>query len=313
MFGLGSDKKWNLLANASDKTLLKNEEFFKLGRELGLDYTPKIKNVNLFINSDYAGVYAITTKVDKGKNRVNIGYNDFLINLDAPNYETQIEYNCHFWVNDDPEYQPYVDLVYPDKNSVNPAIKRKVQTKVQNLIDTIECGNNADFSTVMDMESFAKYYWVQEISMNADGLFRSTYMYYKDRDDKFYAGPLWDMEWTLGSTLMVNGVEFMTPTGWKLRNNSYYEYMFKNKAFADEVKRVYYDYDIEKLMYDLYEDYLDQAEEIQVEGEINYRMSMDEGNFFDLDSNATNYKEWVEEKTNFYKTRIDWIAQEMRS
>ncbi len=38
MFGLGPDKKWNLLANASDKTLLKNEEFFN---------TPRARNPTL--------------------------------------------------------------------------------------------------------------------------------------------------------------------------------------------------------------------------------------------------------------------------
>ena len=66
-------------------------------------------------------------------------------------------------------------------------------------------GNNPvtgkHYSDYLDVESFARYYLVQELVMNADAGLCSFYVY-KDVDSldgKFYAGPVWDFDYALNT------------------------------------------------------------------------------------------------------------------
>ena len=315
IFGFGNIKKYNLMANASDKTLLKNEVFFDLCNSLDLQYTPKIRNVNMFINNQYKGIYSVSTKVKQGKNTLPLDKNDFLVCFGAPNYKNIIPYESTFWTEESEDSRTprsYVDLEWPETNDERTI--NKVQSIIQNYIDIIEGKKEGKLSDYIDLDSFAKYYWVQEIGKNADGMFRSTYMYYKAKDGKLYMGPMWDMEFVLGSVLVKDGASFIEPEGWAVRECAYYKYLFKNKEFVDAVNRIYYEYDIESKMQESYENYQNKINKLSLEGEINYEMWKDEQNFYDIvvtEDNPT-YQDFCNRKLEFYKTRIDWITNEMR-
>ena len=47
---------------------------------------------------------------------------------------------------------------------------------------------------LMDLESAAKYWWVQEFTNNDDAFVTSSSYLYKERDGKLYWGPLWDFD-----------------------------------------------------------------------------------------------------------------------
>lgn len=51
-------------------------------------------------------------------------------------------------------------------------------------------------SAVIDVESFARMYLIQEFTKNLDGGATSFYVYYDE--GRFHAGPAWDYDWTLG-------------------------------------------------------------------------------------------------------------------
>lgn len=59
------------------------------------------------------------------------------------------------------------------------------------------------YSEYLDVESFARYYLVQEVVMNADAGLCSFYVY-KDVDSidsRFHAGPVWDFDYSLNTPL----------------------------------------------------------------------------------------------------------------
>ena len=79
---------------------------------------------------------------------------------------------------------------------------------VQELEDAIYSvdGYNAKgkhYSEYIDIDSFARYYLVQELTANFDAYYSSTF-FYKDADangvtGKLYAGPMWDCDLTFGN------------------------------------------------------------------------------------------------------------------
>ena len=72
LLGMDKAKKWTLLANYLDLSLLHNACGFELGEDFGLPYTSQYRWVDLYINGDYLGNYIICESVEVGENRVDI-------------------------------------------------------------------------------------------------------------------------------------------------------------------------------------------------------------------------------------------------
>ena len=72
LFGMGKAKKWSLLANYLDPSLIHNSIAFDIADATGLKYTSKSIIVDLFINGDYYGNFLLCESVEVGKTRVDI-------------------------------------------------------------------------------------------------------------------------------------------------------------------------------------------------------------------------------------------------
>ena len=72
MFGMGAAKKWVLLANYFDETLLRNDFAYHLAEVSGMPFSPETVFVDLYINGYYWGNYQVSEKIEVDEERVNI-------------------------------------------------------------------------------------------------------------------------------------------------------------------------------------------------------------------------------------------------
>ncbi len=84
------------------------------------------------------------------------------------------------------------------------------------------------WSDILDSESAVKYYWTQEYFKNMDSSTSSTY-FYKDvdsADSMLYAGPLWDMDNSIGYDGNASrwGFSYTSTDGWYTRNTRIYRW-----------------------------------------------------------------------------------------
>ncbi len=70
--GMEKNKKWMLLANWFDISLIRNQIAFDLCREIGLKSTPDCRQVDLYLNGAYNGTYLLTEKIQLKKGRLDI-------------------------------------------------------------------------------------------------------------------------------------------------------------------------------------------------------------------------------------------------
>ena len=70
--GMGPHKTWILLANYLDLSLIRNQLMLDLGVHLGVPFAVECRQVDVYINGAYEGLYLLTEKVQLGKERVNI-------------------------------------------------------------------------------------------------------------------------------------------------------------------------------------------------------------------------------------------------
>lgn len=86
VLGMPKAKKWTLLAgHVMDNSLMKNYFALNFGRAIGLPETSECRQIDLYINGEYLGLYLICESVEVGENRVNI------VDLDSANEKANPE------------------------------------------------------------------------------------------------------------------------------------------------------------------------------------------------------------------------------
>ena len=235
LLGMGKNKHWVLLANRYDATLLKNRLVSYIGRELGLDFTPKMLPVDVVMNGEYIGSYCLAEQVRVGKTRVNIDEltpddNDepeitggYLMSLRP--YFNEPEENIFLTERGNPFL--FVDPEFAaDENGAagTSAQKEYITHYLQRVEDAVFSDDFTDeygvpISELMDLQSTADYWWVQSFTYNADGYRTPSTYLYKERDGKLKWGPLWDFD--LSSLGAANGFVFVRHT-WLDRLRAYY-------------------------------------------------------------------------------------------
>ena len=68
-----------LLANAGDKTLVRNALTKEIGDAVGLPFTPGYCFVDLVLNGKYVGTYQVTEYLEADANRVNVDEDNGLL------------------------------------------------------------------------------------------------------------------------------------------------------------------------------------------------------------------------------------------
>lgn len=309
MLDLGKHKKWNLISNAQDKSLLNNEIFLDLSRNCGVQYESGCEQVTLFVNGIYQGVYLLTSKVSVDKDRVDLEKDDYFFCFGATNAEQPLFYESNTWIDDGGAYsEPFANLEWPKAASEQQLTEAR--EIVQRFIGSMEDTDDTTYSEYVDIDSMARYYWAQEISMNYDAIFRSTYSYYKADDGKMYMGPVWDLDLSNGWNADKAGSVYTEPEGWKLRNQSWYAPLFEREDFRNLIADVYINGGVREAMFKALKDYEERMSEMAVDGELNYQRW-----YSDVPNLGIKYGDSYEEQTkgclDFFRRRVEWIDLQM--
>ena len=249
VLGMGAGKKWALLANTFDPTLLRNYIAFDLARMMGLEYTSEQRYVELWVDGSYRGCYTLMEPVQEGKDRVDIdvksnnGMKDFLIELEATRTETDVTYfkagGTRFAVSEPDE---------PDSDQL-----AYIRSTMDDIIATVKAGDRDAVSAKIDIPSFTAYYILNELYKTVDFNFSSVFFYYKD--GILYAGPAWDYDLAAGNSnaaYSATAKACADPEGLSAANCHLYKYLCSYDWFNDEVRRAFRKY---------YDDFADIAAE----------------------------------------------------
>ncbi|MBP5384350.1 MAG: CotH kinase family protein [Lachnospiraceae bacterium] len=309
LLGLGKNRKWNLIGNAMDKTLLNNEVFLQMSSDLGVAYEPHCEQVTLYIDGEYQGVYLLTTKVNVDRDRIALREGDFLLNWGGTDEEQPLYYSCPAWENAKGDYRAmFADLVWPKEDTEQG--KADKQALLQEFIDVVTDPSDERFTEIIDLDSLVAYYWAQEISMNYDADFRSTYFYYKADAGKFYMGPVWDLDLSLGWIADKFGAFFDEPQGWKLRRMSWYEGLFEREEFRDAVRDAYLNGGVREAMFSALERFEKRIGEMEEDGDLDYRRWR--ADWPDLGIRyGDSYEAQAAGRLQFFADRVAWIDAQM--
>ena len=239
VLGMGKGKKWALIANAFDPTLLRNLVAFSLAKELDIPYTSEFKVTELWVDGVFRGCYVLFEPVQEGKDRVDIdiesndGKKDFLIEYEKSREEEGVTYftvDGLRYISGEPEEPTEDQLAY-------------IESTMQDISQTIRKGSRAEIESKIDVDSFAKYYILNEVMKTYDFDMSSVFFYYKN--GRLYAGPPWDYDLSAGNagsegyprpdaTLHTDGAF--------VKDRIIYKFLCKHDWFMEQVRLCYRDH-----------------------------------------------------------------------
>ncbi len=227
-FGENKDKSWVLLANYLDHTMLRNATAFYIGSISNLEWTPRSHFVELMLNGRYNGTYQLTEKIKVGKNRVNVGDDGFLLEVDNKPNEGEISFTTPMLPNPVRIHEPDVQEGDDNYLYIKSYVNKFEQVLYSDDFKDVEKG----FRKYIDEDSFVEWYVIGEITENSTNL-ANWYMNLK-RDGKLKMGPIWDFDLAFCNSLW--GGNAMNPYSFYLDKVSWFSRLLQDPGFKAKVK-----------------------------------------------------------------------------
>jgi len=195
VLGIHKDKEWVLLANYSDKSLLRNIVAMELSRRLGFSWTPTMISVELWMNDEYQGVYSFTEHKKVSKHRVNISEDGVYMEFE----NESINEPCYFKTG-----RYGVTLMFHEPENPSEALQKEVKDFVNAFESTLYALGHDDrgaknYQDYIDVDSFVNYYILNELCKDPDANFRKSTFLTKEKDGKLELYHVWDFDITLGN------------------------------------------------------------------------------------------------------------------
>ena len=227
ILGMPKHKRWVLLANWLDRTLLRNHVSFRIAMHTGLEWTPPGEFVEVILNGKHIGNYYLCEHIKVDENRVDIDELDddevdggYMMELDT-------YYDEAFKFKSSVKSFPYM---FKDPDEVNDAQFAFMKDFINNLEGALYDKSRfaaREYADYLDVDSFVDWWISYELTGNTETKHpKSTYVH-KDKGGKLKAGPVWDFDW---KTFRLDNEEWVT------KGHLYYEVLFTDPVFVAAVK-----------------------------------------------------------------------------
>ena len=201
VLGMPAAKKWILLANASDDSMIRTRLVYDAAEQMDFPFVTEYQYVDLWIDGQYLGVYLLGEKAEIGKGRLNLQDpagamfeldNGFATDEDHYFFEGRL--NSWFALK---------EIVEEDDEHIQQAMTN-FQTAMTRLTAALtsqgwENLSLSQLNEMIDVDSLARYYLMNEYVLNGESFFTSFFWYQDGASDVLHVGPLWDFDTCMGN------------------------------------------------------------------------------------------------------------------
>lgn len=240
ILGMSTDKDWCLLANYSDKTLIRNMTAMRLSEICGLSWSPRMVPVEVYFNGEYQGCYTFAEHKKVSSERVDIDVDAGACYLELD--QSLDEYACFFTDHGIPLM--FSDPEKPSYELFNSTIE---------YFNSFERALYAEdfliredhYSKYFDVGSLINFFIIQELSKNIDGDLRKSSFLVKEPGKPIEMYHVWDFDIAFGNADYFTS-DFGVPNGaqgWYVKdfsaagkNTGWIWRMFQDPSFVEAVK-----------------------------------------------------------------------------
>ena len=191
-FGMGNAKKWALLSNPFDPTLIRNKLIYDLARNLDFIYSPNSYFIDVWVNGEFAGNYQLSEKVEFKKNRIpyDVDNGDFLFEYVEKRQKAGVTY-IHSPLDS-------FRIALKEPGSLSEAQHSLLLDKLDDIEASISTRDIMEYMKFVDLRSMIDYYWIEEFVNDPD--LHTGSRYFTIHDGILRGGPVWDFDLAMGNT-----------------------------------------------------------------------------------------------------------------
>lgn len=213
-------RKWALVANYEDKSLIRNYVANYLVEQAEINSVLSIRPVDLWYNGHYWGSYNLCERISIHEARVNITEQEDVTGLEPSEVAYLFEFDGHVsevenwqkrqWkrVGSYCYYDPTTDETFmsvslgkkwltiknPGHDELTPEMANHVYKKIYDTCVALKHGDWATIESHIDVTSFVRWYIVEEYMNNADSSMHSSVFMYWDVGGKLTLCAPWDFD-----------------------------------------------------------------------------------------------------------------------
>ena len=246
LFGYGEAKDWVLMADYSDKSLLRNFMAYSLaGTFAALGASPDCQIVEIYLNGLYHGTYLLCEQIEINEHRVEISEN-------TSNVDTGYLVELDGWAGTGNEDDPWVSvpdslnenrkytIKGPDVDELTQAQKDYISGYLSGCLELLDGDDYEAVKNAIDVESFAQAYIIHELFKCPDVDYSSFYLY-KEQGGRLYCGPVWDFDMACGNAGHKSGNSYRYDYLWARYQNPWYKGLLNHSEFVELVAKTLYE------------------------------------------------------------------------
>lgn len=189
LLGMDKGKKWCLMAEHFDKTLMRNHTVLSFAQQIGLANTPESTYVDVYFNSEYVGVYLLTTPVSDGRLDLDKYENSYLLELE----NSRIEKDKYYYTT--PIMSIRTLVKYPENMTTSD--ESKLISFFNQFESNLKTRKLKNYERFIDVDAFVDFYIVHEYFKPVD--FGYSSVNFVLIDGKLSPGPVWDFDLSSGN------------------------------------------------------------------------------------------------------------------
>lgn len=214
LLGMPAASDWIILAPYNDKSFLRDVLMMELMKGTQM-YLPRMRFFELIFNGRYYGLYVLSEKIERGKNRLDIasskkstpqesGFHLEVDRSDEAGFYSVKEIRNLLGVKENWRQKPWYQIKYPKSDAITPEQELFIRQRIDSFETVMESARFADslsgYHRYLDEHSAKGFFIAQELSRNVDGYRLSTPLY-KDADskDRRFKLSLWDFNIAFGN------------------------------------------------------------------------------------------------------------------
>lgn len=293
LLGMNAGKRWVLLANAYDKSLIRSSVAFDIASKyLGFDWTPQCKEVELIVNGEYKGCYTLVEQIRVADGRVPSGTILSLeegVSPDEDHFQAK-ESGLTFVMRD------------PETGVAGTQLLRS-QRIIDDMERAMKAGDN-DYLKNIDIPNFASWFLFNELVKNEEAMSSDGYLTLSE-EGKLSMGPIWEMSKTMGGEY---GDSYKNSV---LEDSYWFSHLLKNENFKKSLSQ-----QLEKLA-DAESEILSLVQERAKS--IRYGIACNENIWHNLGATSEDWEAIsplfemeIEKVVNWLNNRISWIKNNLK-
>ncbi|MGB5981614.1 MAG: CotH kinase family protein [Nonlabens sp.] len=244
LLGMAKDERWLLIANYSDKSMMRNEIGYELSRMSNLEFTTDSRYVDLVLNNQLVGTYLLTQKIEVTNNRLPLSEDGYILEIDQL---SRLNVDDVYFNSGNYLYNIKFPEVVQNDNRYN-----YIQNYMNNFEAALNSANftdpNLGYRRYLDVDSMVDWYIIKEISKTNDAAFWTSVYLNLEPEEKLKMGPVWDFDISFGN---INYRNNETTDGFYLKNRGWFNRLFQDPYFVDKVQqRFSFYYNNMDLIYD---------------------------------------------------------------